>query len=321
MVDLPVALRFRERRVQLMTVGGLAMILALAALAVHHERALFVDGTGDPKAFGALAVAPPAPGSPKRFGWVPRDVLARSFAPVRSATLPLAPRRRALGGSGIPEEDDFAGPVVPIDALPLTADALGLSGPGATSAIPGPMYASAGGAVPFAAGAGPGAGGGAGAGGAGGAGGGSGGTAAGGTGGSGPAASVPTPAATPTPAAGNEPPATTAPAAGGGSATSAPGTGPAGTSPIDIAYQPPSVAGPMLQPPPNDWPTAESDPFETSEMPPVVEAPTTTTDPVKPVVAPVPEPSTWTMLLVGFALVAAAMRERRAMRRGLYPVL
>lgn len=304
MTDTTVALRFRERRVQLIVVGGLAMVLALGALAARNERALFVDGSGDPKAFGALAVAPPAVGSLKRFGWVPRDVLARSFAPVRPATLPLAARRRALGGSSIPEEEGFAGPVVPIDALPLTADALGLSGPAPIGGLPGPMYASAGGAVRS------------------GAGGGGAGSGGGSGGGSQPAASTPTPVETPTPSAtptptetatpapATEPAATTAPTTDGGVSSPAQGAGTDPTLPIDIAYQPPSQAGPMLQPPPDDWPTAWPDPFETSEPPPSTEVPATTADPV----TPVPEPSTWAMLLLGFALVGRAVRGKRTGR-------
>lgn len=296
------ALRFRERRVQLMVVGGLAMVLTLGALVARNERALFVDGTRDPKAFGALALSPPPVGSLKRFGWVPRDVLARSFAPLRATTPPLAPRRRALGGSSMPDEDGFAGPVVPIDALPLTADALGLSGAAPIGSLPGPVYASAGG---FASGVGGGgnAGGGAGGGGSG--------AAGGGAGGSEPAATTPTPLETPAPATGTEPPATTtptttpAPTSGDLASTPAPtGIEPA---PIDIAYQPPIVEGPMLQPPPEDWPTTSPDPFETSEPLPTIDGPATTGDPI----TPVPEPSTWTMLLAGFALAGGSMRWRR----------
>ncbi len=55
MTDTTVALRFRERRVQLMVVGGLAMVLALGALVARNERALFVDGARDPKAFDKLS--------------------------------------------------------------------------------------------------------------------------------------------------------------------------------------------------------------------------------------------------------------------------
>ncbi|WP_445192448.1 PEPxxWA-CTERM sorting domain-containing protein [Sphingomonas sp. Tas61C01] len=290
MTETTVALRFRERRVQLLVAGGLAMVLALGALVARNERALFVDGSRDPKAFGALALSPPPVGSLKRFGWVPRDVLARDFAPVRSATLPLAPRRRTLGGSSMPEEDGFAGPVVPIDALPLTADALGLSGPAPVGSLPGPVYASTGGG--YASGVG------------GGAGGGGGGAAGGGAGGSAPAATAPTPAETPAPATGTEPPTTTTPIPGDVATVPAPtGSEPA---PIDVAYQPPIVEGPMLQPPPEDWPTTSPDPFETSEPLPTTETPATSADPV----TPVPEPSTWTMLLVGFALVGGAMRWR-----------
>ncbi|WP_375420723.1 PEPxxWA-CTERM sorting domain-containing protein [uncultured Sphingomonas sp.] len=309
MTETTGALRFRERRVQLMVVGGLAMILALGALAARNERALFVDGSRDPKAFGALAISPPPAGSPKRFGWVPRDVLARTFVPVKTAGLPLAARRRALGGSGMPEEQGFAGPVVPIDALPLTADALGLSGPasvGAGGALPGPMFASAGGGGrPVAGGAS------------------SGGGGAGGGGGSGsvgsgdPTATTPTTAETPVPVAENNSPATTVPATESGATAPLPiaANDPA---PIDFAYQPPSQAGPMLQPPPEDWPANWPDPFESSEQSPSPETPTAVADPLAPPVTPVPEPSTWAMLLTGFALVGWVIRGRRS-ERGLLP--
>ena len=302
MTETTGALRFRERRVQLMVVGGLAMILALGALAARNERALFVDGSRDPKAFGALAISPPSAGSPKRFGWVPRDVLARTFVPVKTAGLPLAARRRALGGSGMPEEQGFAGPVVPIDALPLTADALGLSGPasvGAGGALPGPVFASAGGGGrPVAGGASSGGGGG----------------GSGSVGSGDPTATTPTTAETPIPVAANNPPATTIPTTESGTAAPLP-IAANDPVPIDLAYQPPSQAGPMLQPPPEDWPANWPDPFESAEQPPSIETPTIV---AAPPVTPVPEPSTWAMLLTGFALVGCAIRGRRS-KRNLLP--
>lgn len=118
----------RERRIQLLVAGGLAMAIALAALAPRNDRALFLDGGGAPKAFGAVALPPPAVGTLKRFGWVPRAALTRAFAPALPRSLP-ALRRRALGGSDLPDQDDFADAVAGA-ALPMTASAAALTGPG-----------------------------------------------------------------------------------------------------------------------------------------------------------------------------------------------
>lgn len=122
----------RERRIQLLVAGGLAMAIALAALAPRNDRALFLDEGGAPKAFGAVALPPPAVGTLKRFGWVPRAVLTRAFAPAVPRALPRslpALRRRALGGSDLPDQDDFAEAAAGA-ALPMTASVAALTGPG-----------------------------------------------------------------------------------------------------------------------------------------------------------------------------------------------
>lgn len=123
------SLLLRERRIQMLAIGGIAMALTLVALVAHTDRALFIDEGGAPKAFGAVALPPPAIGTLRRFGWVPREVLTRAFAPAVPRALP-ALRRRALGGSALPDQDDFAQAVDPAAALPMTASVAALTQPG-----------------------------------------------------------------------------------------------------------------------------------------------------------------------------------------------
>ncbi len=341
---------YRERRVQLLVAGGLIMIVALTAFAPHHERALFVDEGGVPKAFGAIALPPPVVGTLKRFGWVSGDVLARAFSPAsrgnRFAT------SRPIAGGDLPAVDEFLAAVAPAATLPLTGDVGGLAGPGdggsfriASPGLPG---------NPASGGLAPGGGTGVGGGNAG----------SGGSGGGLPSAeptpgAAPTPTATPTPVASPTPAATPVPdATPAPAATPAPVASPApeaspspspATGPTPIVTTPtpaptPTAApvdGPAPSPTPNASPSPSPgsdpepnpvpaplpipDPLPTPEpMPQPMPTPGPMPEPMPtPIAGPepigaIPEPSTWAMLRVGFALVGAGLRrssKRRSVRR------